>query len=64
MIRSDVQLADTGHGLEALGVAGRDRLSSSRTGPPESAAIATFGPTPLTEMRWRNRSRSSSLAKP
>ena len=38
--------------------------SSSRGAPPERIAIATLGPIPETEIRWRKRSRSSSLAKP
>ena len=37
---------------------------SSRGGPPESTASATFGPTPWTPISARNRSRSSSVAKP
>src|SRR3712207_6920155 len=36
---------------------------SSRGDPPESAAIATLGPTPLTEISSRKRSRSSSLER-
>ena len=38
--------------------------SSSRGGPPESTASAIFGPTDCTPSRSRNRSRSSSVAKP
>ena len=32
--------------------------------PPERIASATLGPIPDTEIRWRKRSRSSSLANP
>ena len=56
--------------LEALDTA--DKISpdnpaaiarrSSRGVPPERIAIATFGPTPETEVRCWKRSRSSSLA--
>ena len=38
--------------------------SRSRGEPPERTAWATFGPTPWTPISRRNRSRSSSVAKP
>ena len=64
MIRSAVRLPIPGTAWKRLASPAAIARSSSRTGPPESAASATFGPTPPTEIRCRKRSRSSSLAKP
>ena len=41
-------LADPGHGLEARGVAGRDRAHQVARGAAGSTASATFGPTACT----------------
>ena len=58
-------LADARHGLEAARCRRPRRRPAARAGvPPESTASATFGPTAWTPISSRNRSRSSSVAKP
>ena len=57
-------LADSLDRLQAGGVAGGERGEQSRAGPPERTSSATFGPTDCTPSSSRNRSRSSSVAKP
>ncbi len=64
MIRSAVRLPIPGTAWKRLVSPAAIARRSSRELPPESAAIATFGPTPLTEISIRKRSRSSSEAKP
>ena len=64
MIRSDVRLPIPGAAWNRFASPAAIARSSSRAGPPESTAIATFGPTPLTETNCPKRSRSSSEAKP
>ena len=60
MIRSAVRLPIPGTAWKRFASPVAIARSSSRGAPPESAAIATFGPTPETEMRARKSSRSSS----
>ena len=64
MIRSAVRLPIPGTAWKRLVSPAAIARRSSRELPPESAAIATFGPTPQTEISIRKRSRSSSEAKP
>ncbi len=63
-IRSAVRLPIPGTAVKRLVSLAAIARNSSRELPPESAAIATFGPTPLTEISMRKSSRSSSVAKP
>ena len=57
--------ADPGHDLEALRVAGRDRLAQlARRSSPTAPRAPSSGPTPATEISRRNSSRSASVAKP
>ena len=59
--RSAVRLPTPGTAWKRLCVAERRSPSGARAAlPPERIAIATLGPTPETELRWRKRSRSSS----
>ena len=62
--RSAVRLPTPGTAWKRFASPAAIARSSSRGAPPERIAIATFGPIPETEVRWRKRSRSSSLAKP
>lgn len=64
MIRSAVRLPIPGTAWKRLASPAAIARSNSRGLPPESAAIATFGPMPLTEISRRKRSRSSSEEKP
>ena len=64
MIRSAVRLPIPGTAWKRLASPAAIARSRSRALPPESAAIATLGPMPLTEISSRKRSRSSSEAKP
>ena len=64
MIRSAVRLPIPGTAWKRFASPVAIARSSSRGAPPESAAIATLGPTPLTEISCSKRSRSSSVAKP
>ena len=64
MIRSAVRLPIPGTAWKRLASPAAIARSSSRAGPPERVAIATLGPTPLTETSSPKRSRSSSEAKP
>ena len=51
MIRSAVRLPIPGAAWNRFASPAAIARSSSRTGPPERTAIATFGPTPPTEIR-------------
>ena len=62
--RSEVRLPIPGTAWKRFASPAAIARSSSRELPPERIAIATLGPIPETEVRWQNRSRSSSLAKP
>ena len=64
MIRSAVRLPIPGTAWKRLASPAASARSSSPTEPPERVAIATFGPTPETEISERKSSRSSSVAKP
>ena len=57
-------LADAGHRLQPLGVAGREHRDELARARVDSTASATFGPTAWTVSSIRNSSRSCSLAKP
>ena len=64
MMRSAVRLPMPGTATRRAVSDAATAASSSRGGPPESTASAIFGPTPCTPISSRNRSRSSSVAKP
>ena len=64
MIRSAVRLPIPGTAWKRFASPAARARSSSPTEPPESVAMATFGPTPETVVRERKSSRSSSVAKP
>ena len=64
MIRSEVRLPIPGTAWKRLASPAAIARSRSRAVPPERVAIATLGPTPLTEISSRKRSRSSSEEKP
>ena len=65
MIRSAVRLPIPGTACSRGGVARRDGAAAARAaGRRESTASAIFGPTDWTPISSRNRSRSSSVAKP
>ena len=63
-IRSAVRLPIPGTACSRAVSPAATAPSSSRGGPPESTASAIFGPTDCTPISSRNRSRSSSVAKP
>ncbi len=63
-IRSAVRLPIPGTAVRRATSPAATAPSTSRGGPPESTASAIFGPTDWTASSSRNRSRSSSVAKP
>ena len=64
MIRSAVRLPIPGTAWNRFASPAARARNSSPTEPPDRVAIATFGPTPETEISDRNSSRSSSVANP
>ena len=64
MIRSAVRLPIPGTAWKRAASPLASAPSSSRGGPPDRTAWATFGPTPWTPISIRKSSRSVSLAKP
>ena len=64
MIRSAVRLPIPGTAWKRFASPAAIARRSSAAAPPERIAIATLGPMPETEMSWRKRSRSSSVANP
>src|SRR5215210_5096352 len=64
MIRSAVRLPIPGTAWKRAASPAAIARRSSRGGPPESTASATFGPTACTPTSMRNSARSSSEANP